>query len=1098
MYKTHYARTTFGSWDAEKVHAVVARSIFSSQNVQNTLCSDHFWKLRCRKSARRCGAKHISKSKCTKHTRSGPLLEVEMPKKCTPLWREAYFEVKMYKTHQVRTTLGSWDAEKVHAVVARSIFRSQNVQNTPGPDHFWKLRCRKSARRCGAKHISKSKCTKHQGFGPLLELEMPKKCTPLWREAYFEVKMYKTHQVRTTLGSWDAEKVHAVVARSIFRSQNVQNTPGPDHSWKLRCRKSARRCGAKHISKSKCTKHQGFGPLLELEMPKKCTPLWREAYFEVKMYKTHQVRTTLGSWDAEKVHAVVARSIFRSQNVQNTPGPDHSWKLRCRKSARRCGAKHISKSKCTKHTRSGPLLEVEMPKKCTPLWREAYFEVKMYKTHQVRTTLGSWDAEKVHAVVARSIFRSQNVQNTPGPDHSWKLRCRKSARRCGAKHISKSKCTKHTRSGPLLEVEMPKKCTPLWREAYFEVKMYKTHQVRTTLGSWDAEKVHAVVARSIFRSQNVQNTPGPDHSWKLRCRKSARRCGAKHISKSKCTKHTRSGPLLEVEMPKKCTPLWREAYFEVKMYKTHQVRTTLGSWDAEKVHAVVARSIFRSQNVQNTPGPDHSWKLRCRKSARRCGAKHISKSKCTKHTRSGPLLEVEMPKKCTPLWREAYFEVKMYKTRSGPLLEVEMPKKCTPLWREAYFEVKMYKTHQVRTTLGSWDAEKVHAVVARSIFRSQNVQNTPGPDHSWKLRCRKSARRCGAKHISKSKCTKHTLCSDHSWKLRCRKSARRCGAKHISKSKCTKHTRSGPLLEVEMSKKCTPLWRKAHFEVKMYKTHQVRTTFGGWDVEKVHAVVAQSTFRSQNVQNTSASDHIWKLRCRKSAHPCGAKHISKSKCTKHQGFGPLLEVQMSLRFASLQYTTLHYTALHTTTLHYITLHYTPHHYNYNYTTTLHYTPPHSTTLNYTTLHYTTLHYNTLHYATTTTTTTQLHSTTLHYTPLHSTTLHYTRLHYTPPHATALNYITLHFATLHYTTLPSTTLRYTTLHYTTTTTTTTQLHSTTLHYTPLHSTTLNYTKLHYTTLHSTTLHCTTLHSTTLHYTTLHYTEWHCPTDRQVDR
>ena len=27
-------------------------------------------------------------------------------------------------------------------------------------------------------------------------------------------------------------------------------------------------------------------------------------------------------------------------------------------------------------------------------------------------------------------------------------------------------------------------------------------------------------------------------------------------------------------------------------------------------------------------------------------------------------------------------------------------------------------------------------------------------------------------------------------------------------------------------KNCTPLWREAHFEVKMYKTHQVRTTFG--------------------------------------------------------------------------------------------------------------------------------------------------------------------------------------------------------------------------------------------------------------------------------
>ena len=108
--------------------------------------------------------------------------------------------------------------EKLHAVVARSTFPSQNAQNTSGPDHFWKLRCRKSARRCGAKHISKSKCTKHQGFGPLLEVAMLKKCTPLWREAHFQVKMTQTLGVRTTFGSCDVEKVHAVVAQSTFPS----------------------------------------------------------------------------------------------------------------------------------------------------------------------------------------------------------------------------------------------------------------------------------------------------------------------------------------------------------------------------------------------------------------------------------------------------------------------------------------------------------------------------------------------------------------------------------------------------------------------------------------------------------------------------------------------------------------------------------------------------------------------------------------------------------------------------------------------------------------------------------------------------------------
>ena len=140
---------------------------------------------------------------------------------CTPLWREAHFQVKMYKAHQVRTTFGSCDVEKVRAVVARSTFPSQNVQSTPGSDHFWKLRCRKSARRSGAQHISKSKCTKHTRFGPRLEVAMSKKCTPLWREAHFQVK-------------------------------SVKNTRGSDHFWKLRCRKSVHRCGAKHISKSTC------------------------------------------------------------------------------------------------------------------------------------------------------------------------------------------------------------------------------------------------------------------------------------------------------------------------------------------------------------------------------------------------------------------------------------------------------------------------------------------------------------------------------------------------------------------------------------------------------------------------------------------------------------------------------------------------------------------------------------------------------------------------------------------------------------------------------------------------------------------------------
>ena len=191
---------------------------------------------------------------------------------------------------------------------------------------------------------------------------------------------------------------------------------------------------------------------------------------------------------------------------------------------------------------------------------------------------------------------------------------------------------------------------------------------------------------------------------------------------------------------------------------------------------------------------------------------------------------------------------------------------------------------------GQMRDEKLHAVVARSTFASQNVQNTPRSDHFWELWCRKSARRCGAKHISKWKCTKHTMV--------------------------------GPLLEVEMSKKCTPLWREAHFQVKMYKTQHGRTTFGSWDVEKVHRMAG--------------------------ARDCGPCQ----KWAKHEGF---------VAFSITSTTTLHYTPIHYTTLqlqlqlhlHYILLHYT----------TLRYTTLHSITLNYTTLHYTTVHYTTPHYTT---------------------------------------------------------------------------------------------------------------------------------------
>ena len=123
------------------------------------------------------------------------------------------------------------------------------------------------------------------------------------------------------------------------------------------------------------------------------------------------------------------------------------------------------------------------------------------------------------------------------------------------------------------------------------------------------------------------------------------------------------------------------------------------------------------------------------------------------------------------------------------------------------------------------------------------------------------ARRCGEKDIFNKNAPLATS-SDHFLKWRCGKIARRCGEKHICKSKCTKHSILGPLFEVAMWKNCTPLWREAHFEVKMYKTQHSRTTFWSCDVEKLHAAVARSTFWSQNAKKLTLSGHFLTCRCR--------------------------------------------------------------------------------------------------------------------------------------------------------------------------------------------------------------------------------------------
>ena len=205
-------------------------------------------------------------------------------------------------------------------------------------------------------------------------------------------------------------------------------------------------------------------------------------------------------------------------------------------------------------------------------------------------------------------------------------------------------------------------------------------------------------------------------------------------------------------------------------------------------------------------------------------------------------------KNCTPLWRKAHLQVKMYGPNMRCFVHFDFQMCISPqrraifrhLNRQKWSRIVSFlafslpnvlfatvacnffdiwtsksKTPHVWTTFVCSDVEKLHAAVAKSTFASQNVQNTACLDHFWTFRCRKN---------------------------------------------------------------CTPLWRKAHSEVKMLKNWRSGTTFVCSDVEKLHAAVAKCTFESQNVQNTACLDHFWTFRCRKIARHCGEKHIRKWKC----------------------------------------------------------------------------------------------------------------------------------------------------------------------------------------------------------------------------
>ena len=258
------------------------------------------------------------------------------------------------------------------------------------------------------------------------------------------------------------------------------------------------------------------------------------------------------------------------------------------------------------------------------------------------------------------------------------------------------------------------------------------------------ERSLEVKLRTIWTDEKAE--VGGEEKWRSEKRKSQRKEDAGARKGSKVPKHcvfqwfvapegrkvgslkrrVRSH-LARWEM-KSCTPLWREAHFEVKRAKKWRSQTTFGSWDVEKVHTVVARSTFPSQNVENTPGRSTfgTWDVEIDAVVARSTFPTQNAQNNTKHARVGALLEAEMSKKCTPLWREAHFEVKSVKNwRSRSTFASWDVDKCTPLWREAHFQVKMLKAPHVRTTFESSD------VVLRG--RCEGSCTMPKVSKTWRV-----------------------------------------------------------------------------------------------------------------------------------------------------------------------------------------------------------------------------------------------------------------------------------------------------------------------------------------------------------------------------
>ena len=167
-----------------------------------------------------------------------------------------FFDISTSKSALNLSVFYTFDFEMCFAPRWRALFRHLNFQKCSEPVsflHYWLRNVLRDTTACtfSTSQLPKAEPDSFLHFWlrnvlALLEVEMSKKCRPLWREAHVEVKSARNWRLQSTFGSWDVEKVQAVVAHlnpSVFYTFDFEMCFAPQRRalfWHLNVQKWSR------------------------------------------------------------------------------------------------------------------------------------------------------------------------------------------------------------------------------------------------------------------------------------------------------------------------------------------------------------------------------------------------------------------------------------------------------------------------------------------------------------------------------------------------------------------------------------------------------------------------------------------------------------------------------------------------------------------------------------------------------------------------------------------------------------------------------------------------------------------------------------------